>query len=114
MAATQFGTPLALGATGYSITLPNAANYYVESATIDGDVDMEVTNDADGAPLNIAVYNKHPKVDLVLICQSAAAPATDFPVGTNIDTTWFVNSAPVTKTKSPWRVALSVTNIGIS
>lgn len=114
MAATLFGTALEHGALLPPVTLPNASNYIIESFTVDGDVDMEVTNDADGAPYEIAVYNKHPTCTLTLLCKAAAAPLTDFPTGTMIDTTWFINSAPVTKTKSPHRVQLSVTNIGIS
>lgn len=113
MAAVEFGTNIEVGvaAADLPLTLPNATTYYIESFTEDGDVDMEVTNDADGAPAHIAVYGKYPKVTLTLICKNTAAPTTDFPVGTMIDTNWYVESAPVTKTKSPHRVQLSLVKI---
>ena len=114
MAATEFGTNLELGSGTPPITLPNAASYIVESYEVNGEVDMEVTNDADGAPYHIAVFSKFPTCTLNLICLSGAVPTTDFPEGTVIDTDWYINSAPVVKTKSPHRVTLSVTQIGIS
>ena len=114
MAATEFGTNLEVGAGTPPITLPNAANYIVESYEVNGTVDMEVTNDADGAPYHINVYNKFPTCTLNLICLAAAAPTTDFPEGQLINTNWYIDSAPVVKTKSPHRVTLQVTQIGIT
>ena len=114
MATTQYGTKLNIGVGTAGITIPNSVNYVLESQELNGDVDMEITNDANGAPYNICVYNQFPTVTLNLICLAAAAPTTDFPEGTVIDSTWYINSAPVVKTKSPHRVSVSLTNIGIS
>lgn len=116
MAATQIGTDLALGATVAGMTVPNASNYIVESAT-EGDKELvtEDVEDANGALSTRIIYRSHAKIDLTLICLANASPTTDFVPGTNItNTNLYVNSATVTKTKSPHRVTVSITDIGIA
>lgn len=112
MAATQFGTSLILGAT-CTITLPNASSYYVESVTEnEAERDEEKTYDANGAIANIAQFGKYPIVTATLVCKTTTAvPATDFPVGTVITISgnyWFIDSAPITKSKSPHRVTVKL------
>jgi hypothetical protein len=115
MAATQFGTGLSLGAALGVPSLASLADYIIESATEGGaDVDAETVPDADGAIVTNVVYQIDEKVSLTLICLAAATPLVDFVPGTNISTTWHVDSAPITKTKSPWRVQVELTNIGVS
>lgn len=115
MAATQFGTSLLVGAaiTGPSIT--NIANYIIESATNnEAERDEEKTYDASGAIANIAQFGKYPSVTVTLVCKTGADPVTDFPVGSVVDTNWFVDSAPITKTKSPHRVTLKLVQYGLA
>jgi hypothetical protein len=116
MAATQIGTDALVGASYAG--LPNAANYIVEQVTINGkEVDFEDTFNEYGARALRVVFNAFDKVGLTLLCKAGAAPLTDYPAETVITVdsaaTWFVNSAPVTKTKSPWRVEVELTNYGL-
>lgn len=106
---------MSLGASISGLSLPNASNYIIESATEgDKELDMEDVFDENGALVTRIIHNAFARVEATLLCKTAASPTGDFPTGTLIANTWFVNSAPVTKTKSPHRVQLSVTNIGIS
>ena len=114
--ATQLGPDMTLGATT-TLTLPNAANYIVESCTEGGkQLDREDVFDASGALVTIILFNALPKFELTLLCKSSAAPTTDFTEGTLINcgsgVTFYVESAPVVKTKSPHRVTVSLTNVG--
>jgi hypothetical protein len=118
MATTQIGTDALIGASYTG--LPNGTDYIVESVTInDAEIDMEdIFDGADGARALRLIFNKFAKVKLSLLCKAGAAPLTDYPAETVITidgaATWFVNSAPVTKTKSPWRVEVDLTNYGLA
>ena len=117
MAATQIGTDALVGASYAG--LPNASDYIVESVVINGrEVEFDDTFDELGARALRLVLNSFDVVRLTLICKDSADPLTDYPAETVITVdsaaTWFVNSAPVTKTKSPWRVEVEITNYGLA
>jgi predicted dinucleotide-utilizing enzyme len=111
--ATQLGTTLDIGSG--TIT----GSYIVESVDEkDFDVDFEDIMDEDGARVTRLIFNRDEKITLNLICIDAAAPQTDFVVGTiatHTDfTTYYVDSATMTKSKSARRVTVNMTNIGIT
>jgi hypothetical protein len=117
MATTQIGADACIGASYAG--LPNAADYLVQKVVInDKEIDMEDFFDANGARDLRLVYNAFAKVQFTLICKAGAAPLTDYPAQTVITVdsvaTWFVESAPVTKTKSPWVVEVSLINYGLA
>lgn len=113
MAATQIGADMLVGATS---TVSFGANYIVESCTQgDKQVDMEDVFDAEGALSDRIVYSKLNKISATLICKNGANPIVDFVPGTVVSgTTYMITSAPVTKTKSPWRVTVEAVDYGLA
>lgn len=108
----ELGTNLNTGAIITELTLPNAANYIVQSVTENGrEVDFEDVFDSDGARVTRLIFNRNPSVTVNVVCKNGAAPATDFPVGTMIATDWFVESASVEKTKGAHTVSLTLNKI---
>jgi hypothetical protein len=114
MAATQIGADTLLGATPIDVTV--GADYIVESVTENTyEIPQEDVMDANGARAVRVIYQKIPTSTLTLICKAGADPLTDFPAGQLMPgTTWFVRSAPVTKTKNPWRVELDVIDYSLA
>ena len=115
MAATQYGTKLALGAIIGTPTVDVSA-YWVESDTEGGiEADKEMIPDgADGSLETIIVYRRDAVVTFTMRCSSTATPTATFVPGTMLSTTWYVESAPVTKTKNPWVITVTLKNIGVS
>ena len=117
MAATQIGTTLMLGG---QTTVTGFASYIVESQT-DNEVEAgkEDVFDAAGALSTRIVFYKWPKITFNLIAKSAAAPETDFPpeakcVAAGTYSGWWVDSAPITRSKSPTKITVTLTSIGIT
>jgi len=113
----QIGTDLLVGAST-TLTIPNTDNYILVSCT-EGtkQIDFEDVMDPDGKLITRLVFNKFAKVTFELICKSGAAPTTDFPEGSIVNlgaATWYVDSAPVVKTKSATKVTVNATNLGIT
>jgi len=111
--AYQFGTTLDIGSG--TIT----GSYIVESREEgDADLDQEDIFDEDGDRETRIQLNRDPKIVLNLICLSGAAPETDFIKGTIAShtdfTTYFVDDARYSKSKSARRVSVTLTNIGIT
>jgi hypothetical protein len=116
MASVQYGTGMTLGAVLGAPTIAALSAYWVESVTEGGvEADKEMVYDgADGSLETIIVHRKDAIVEFTCIPKSTATPATDFVEGTNITSTWFVVSAPVVKTKAPWKITVRLQNIGVS
>lgn len=111
----QLGANLEEGAVVSVLTIPNATNYYVQRVTEGGkDVDFEDTFNADGLRVTRSIFNKNRRVSVEMVCKSGATPLSDFPVGTLVATDWYVESAPVEKTKSPWTVTVDLVEIFVS
>ena len=94
-------------------------SYLVQSREVnDKDVDMEDIENENAARVSRLIKKRDEKITLDLILMTGADPATDFPVGAiavHADfTNWFVDSAPLTKAGTAWRVRVSMTNIGIT
>lgn len=112
---TQVGTTLLFG--GQTTVF---SSYIVESQTDnESEVGQEDIFDADGALSTRAVYYRWPKITFNLICKSGAAPDTDFPPGNKCVATgtysgWWVEGAPITKSKSPRKVTVTLVSIGIT
>ena len=115
MSATQIGTSLIL--SGQTTVF---ASYIVESQTDnEAEAGKEDVFDAAGALSTRIVFYKWPKITFNLICKSGALPETDFPpeskcVATGAYSGWWVDSAPIVRSKSPTRVTVSLTSIGIT
>ncbi len=108
--ATQLGATLIIGGQR-AIT-----NYIVESDGInDANVVSEDVEDAAGALSTRIIFRNEAKVKLSLICKSGASPDVDFPVGAMCTltglTTYFVDSAPVVKSKTAQKVTVELTKI---
>jgi hypothetical protein len=114
MSATQVGTTLILG--GQTTVF---GSYIVESETNNEiEAGKEDVFDADGALSTRVTYYRWPKITLNLIAKTGALPATDFPpeskcVATGAYSGWWVDSAPVVKSKSPTKITVTLTSIGI-
>ncbi len=112
---TQVGTTLQFGGQTTAF-----ASYIVESQTDnEAEVGKEDTFDADGAIANRAVYYRFPKITFNLIAKSGAAPATDFPpeakcAATGTYSGWWVDSAPIVRSKSPTKITVTLTSIGLT
>ena len=115
MSATQVGTTLIVGG---QTTL--FSSYIVESETLnEAEAGTEDVFDADGALVSRIVFYKWAKMTFNLICKSGAAPETDFPpaakcVATGTYSGWWVDSVPIVRSKSPTKVTVSLTSIGIT
>lgn len=110
--ATQLGTTLIIGGQR------TLTNYIVESDEVGGnDIDMEDVLDAAGARATRIIFKIDEKAKLSLICKTGATPATDFPEGGMCTVTgltaWYVDSAPIVKTKSAQKVNVTLTNIHV-
>ncbi len=116
MAATQIGSDVTVGATCTVTMGTNATDYIIESCTEGGkEVDYEDVFDGNGALVDRVIYSKLPKLEVTMLCKSGADPIADFVPGTVIaGTTFMITSAPVTKSKSPWRVTVSAVNYGLA
>ena len=109
----QIGTTLDTGAE--TIT----GSYIVASRDINQkDVAFEDIDDENGALKTRLITKRHAKISLDLICISGADPATDFPVGdiaAHTDfTSYYVDSATLTKAGTAWRVRVEMTALGIT
>jgi hypothetical protein len=115
MPITQVGTGLQFGGQATAF-----ASYIVETDTtneVEGG--KEDTFNADGSLANRAVFYRWSKVTLNLIAKTGAIPATDFPpenlcAATGAYSGWWVDSAPIVRSKSPTKITVTLTNIGIS
>ena len=112
MAATQIGGTLIIGGQ------QTLTNYIVEQDTLnDANVVQEDVEDADGKLVTRIIFRNEAKIKLSLICKTGATPTSDFPIGGMCTVTgltaYFVDSAPVVKTKSAQKVDLEMTNLGI-
>lgn len=112
---TQVGTTLMFG--GQTTVF---SSYIVESQT-DNEVEAgkEDTFNADGSIANRAVYYRWPKITFNLIAKSTANIETDFPpenkcVATGTYSGWWVDSAPIVRSKSPTKITVTLTSIGIT
>jgi hypothetical protein len=104
-----------LGAVLGSPTLTLSA-YWVESVT-EGQVEADkefVYDGADGSLKSIIVHRLDPVVEFTMRCRSDATPTVTLVPGQNVTTTWFCESAPVTKTKGAWTITVRLVNIGVS
>ncbi len=112
----QYGAGMTLGAVLGSPTIAALSDYWVESVTEGGvEADKEMIYDgADGALAAILVHRKDAIVEFTCIPKSTADPTSTFVEGTNLTSTWFVVSAPVTQTKAPWKMTVRLQNIGVS
>ena len=113
MAQDQIGTDLSIGAG--TIT----GSYIVESAVEKAyNVDFEDILDENGDIKTRIVYSKHEKLHLELICLTGALPENDFVEGTiaaHADfTDFFVEAAPISRSKSAKRVSVDLVNIGVT
>lgn len=111
--ATQLGEDLDIGAG--TIT----GSYIVESRDeIDFDVDSEDIQDEDGVRNTRIIYQRDSKVVLNLICIDGALPENDFikgQIAAHADfTSFYVDEATATRSKSARRVTVTLTNIGIT
>jgi len=93
---------------------------YIVKSSVDGERTMssEDVEDEDGKLTTREIYDRHDTSKLVLICKAGALPTTDFPskkmcVLSGL-TQYFVNSAPVNKSRSPNEVNIDLENLGIS
>jgi len=108
----ELGTNLNTGAVVTELTLPNAANYIVQSVSENNrEVDFEDVFDADGARVTRMIFNRNPSVTVNVVCKDGAAPETDFPPGTMVATDWFVESASIEKSKGAHTVAITLNKI---
>lgn len=111
----QVGTSLIFGGQTTAFT-----SYIVESQTDnEAETSKEDILNADGAIVTRAVYSRWPKITFNLICKAGAAPTTDFPpdalcAASGTYSGWWCDSAPVVRSKSPTKVTVSLTSIGIS
>lgn len=110
--ATQLGTTLIIGGQR------TLTNYIVETDEVGGnDIDMEDVLAADGTRATRIIFKIDEKAKLSLICKTGATPASDFPEGAMCTLTgltgWYVDSAPITKSKSAQKVSVTLTNIHI-
>jgi len=112
MATTQLGSTLIIGGQR-ALT-----NYIVSEDTInDANVVSEDVEDADGKLTTRLVFRNEAKIRLSLICKTGATPAADFPVGAMCALTgltgYFVDSAPIVKSKSAQKVTVDMTLLGV-
>ncbi len=112
MAATQLGSTLIIGGQR------TLTNYIVSEDTInDANVVSEDVEDADGKLTTRIIFRNEAKIRLSLICKSGATPTSEFPVGAMCTVTgltgYFVDSAPVVKTKSAQKVTVDMTLLGV-
>jgi hypothetical protein len=110
MAATQLGSTLIIGGQR------TLTNYIVSEETAnDANVVMEDVEDADGAFATRIIFRNEGKIKVSLICRTGATPATEFPVGAMCTVTgltgYFVDSAPIVKSKSAQKVTVEMTKI---
>lgn len=112
MAATQLGTTLIIAGQR------TLTNYIVSEDTInDANVVSEDVEDSDGKLCTRIVFRNEAKIKLSLICKTGATPASDFPIGTMCTVTgltgYFVDSAPIVKSKSAQKVTVEMTLLGV-
>jgi hypothetical protein len=115
MAATQIGTTLIIGQQ----TTVFGSYIVTDQTDNQNEAGTEDTFDADGALANRTVFYRWPKINFNLIGKSGAAPETDFPPNAKCTATgtysgWWVEGAPVTKSKSPLKIAVTLVSIGIT
>ena len=109
----QIGTTLSTGAG--TIT-----GSYIVERRVNGAIDVGLSdiNDENGALKTRLILHRWPTIELDLICIDGALPETDFPEGniaTHADfTSYYVDSAPVTKIGGEERVSVKLTNLGIT
>ena len=110
MAATQLGATLIIGGQR---TLTNYI--LIEDTLNDANVVSEDVEGPDGELSTRIIFRNEPKIKCALICKTGAAPTSDFPVGAMCTitglTAYFVDSAPVVKSKSAQKVTLEMTKI---
>lgn len=112
MSATQLGTTLIIAGQR------TLTNYIVSEDTLnDANVVKEEVEDPDGKLATVIVFRNEAKIKCSLICKTGATPASDFPIGAMCTITgltgYFIDSAPVVKTKSAQKVNLEMTLLGI-
>ena len=112
MAATQFGSTLIIGGQR------TLTNYIVSEDTInDANVVSEDVEDADGKLCTRIIFRNEAKIRLSLICKTGATPASEFPIGAMCTVTgltgYFVDSAPIVKSKSAQKVTVDMTLLGV-
>ena len=111
---TEIGTALQYGGQTTAF-----ASYIVESQTDnEAETAKEDIDNADGSLSTRAIYKRLPKISFTLICKAGAVPATDFPVenkcaATGTYLSWYVDSAAITRTKSPTKLSVTLTSLGI-
>ncbi len=107
-----------IGTTLETAAQATLAGYIVAGQdTIDKNVDMEDIDDESGALKTRILYKRQPKVVLDLIVVTGAY-TTDFPVGAIAGatgwTTYFVESAVASKSRSATRVKVTLVDLGIT
>lgn len=112
MSATQLGTTLIIGGQR-ALT-----NYIVSEDTLnDANVVSEDIEDADGKLATRIIFRNEAKIKVSLICKTGATPTSDFPMGGMCTITgltgYFIDSAPVVKTKSAQKCTLEMTLLGV-
>ena len=110
----EIGTPLQYGGQTTAF-----GSYIVESQTDnEAETDKEDVSNADGALSTRAIFKRLPKITFNLIAKANAVPATDFPpdakcVATGTYSGWYVDSAPIVRSKSPTKITVTLTSLGI-
>jgi hypothetical protein len=95
------------------------SSYLVATSTDGGkNVDFDDIDDANGATAARLIFKRQKKFSFELICRADAAPTTDFPEGDMCAlsglTACYVDSAKVSKSKSAAKVAVELTDLGIT
>jgi len=117
-AVDQIGQTLLVGAG--TISAGSGSGVYIVTSRTNSDYDVafEDIDDEDGALATRIILKRHEKLTLDLVCGIAAAPQTDFPVGSiaahSDFNTWYVESLSVVKSGNAQRATVNLTNIGIS
>jgi len=107
-----------IGTTLEAAVQATLAGYIVAGQdTLDKNVDSEDIDDEGGALKTRIIYKRHAKISLDLVVVTGAY-TTDFPVGQIAGatgyTTYFVESAVASKSRSATRVKVTLIDLGIT
>lgn len=114
----SLGTGVASGASMAQATF-TLTNYILESVT-DGEktYDFEDVFNEDGKRVTRLIFNREKKMTFTMALKTAATPLTDWPVGAYSTitgaTTFFVESAPITKVKGVHKITVTCSEIFVS
>ena len=116
----ELGTSLIVGQQKIIHGSTVSFSSYIVKSSKDGTktLSSEDVEDEDGKLTTREIYDRHNTASLTLICKTGALPLTDFPdkamcIHSGL-TQYFVNSASVSKSRSPNEVSVELENLGIS